>query len=62
MCITQALRTDMGVVFVAGSGWNAPLEYGAQGLKEQDPNPDWEKSWPSARELSSGFGDGDAGD
>jgi len=25
----------MGVVFVAGSGWNAPLEYGAQGLKEE---------------------------
>jgi len=24
-----------GVVFVAGSGWNAPLEYGAQGLKEE---------------------------
>jgi acetyl esterase/lipase len=23
-----------GVVFVAGSGWNTPLEYGAQGLKD----------------------------
>jgi acetyl esterase/lipase len=25
-----------GVVFVAGSGWNAPLEYGAQGLKDEE--------------------------